>query len=1206
MRLFSSLILCGLSALIVSNASAQQAAQPLFNGKNLDGWEGNTALWSVADGVIRGQTTKENPTDGNTFLIWQGGEVTDFVLTLEARITGNNNSGVQYRSKIVDPKKWVLSGYQADMHGNAPYTGMLYEERGRGILVRRGQTSVISPDGSNALAGDPAKAPIDISKWNTYQIEARGNRVIHRVNGEVTIELIDHENSKRSLAGVLGLQLHAGAPMTAEFRNIKLVELQPRTGKPTSAQASKPRSTGENRSGTQPQKPKWIWLSKEPGENETVYFEKRFRVGRGVASATLKATCDNGFTAYLNGEKVLSGDDWGDPKSKNISKHLRKGRKTANLLLIEATNQGSTAGFVAELSLKMQNGRTRKLVSSPNWKSSARKPAGWPKKSLGEGAANAATIGPLGAAPWGDVFAKPKPGSGGGGSRSPKKNTRTCIDASSINTLPGFSAERLYTVPKAEQGSWVSLCALPDGRLISSDQSGALYRIDASGATVKVEKMPLKIGHAQGLLWAFDSLYVVVNGGGIDGRGSGLYRIQDSNGDGELDKITELRRINGGGEHGPHAVVPGPNGKSLYVLGGNHTKLPDPESTVVAPGWREDQLLTRLPDARGHAKGVMAPGGWICRTDPEGKKWELVSTGYRNQYDIAFNHDGEIITYDSDMEWDAGTPWYRPTRICHASSGSEFGWRNGTGKLPVHYPDTLPPVVDIGPGSPTGVLSGKGAKFPERYQRAVYALDWTYGTMYAIHLKPAGSSYTGEKEEFLSGIPLPLTDAVVGPRDGALYFTVGGRGTPSGLYRVTYSGSEPTAPAKGQNKEGLDLRALRHDIESCQVRRDGAVDRVWPHLGHEDRFIRFAARVALEHQPVSTWAAKALAEEEPRTLLGAGLALARQGDPTLQKGLLQALGRLQIAALPPDQQIELLRVYALSFIRMGKPGPDIKAKLAEEFELVYPSPVDAVNRELCSMLVYLGSEAVVAQTIPLMEQDASVEKQNVNSALLARSPGYGPAFANLGATNPQQQQIHYAMALRLAENGWTPELRKGYFRWFQKAGEFKGGASFGGFIDNFRKEALARVTDEKERADLEAFSKEPPQPEDPAFADAPEIRLGVLPGMKFDRDRIEAKAGSKLKLVLVNNDPAQLMHNLILGKPGSREKLVADSLALGAKGLKESFNPKTPEVLVASPVLLPGKSYVMRLTVPSRPGEYPYVCTYPGHGQLMHGIMVVK
>ena len=133
-----------------------------------------------------------------------------------------------------------------------------------------------------------------------------------------------------------------------------------------------------------------------------------------------------------------------------------------------------------------------------------------------------------------------------------------------------------------------------------------------------------------------------------------------------------------------------------------------------------------------------APGGYIYRVSPDGKNWELVSIGFRNPFDIAFNRDGELFTYDSDMEWDVNTPWYRPTRVLHVASGSEFGYRNGAGKWPPYYIDSLPPVVNVGPGSPTGVVFGYGAKFPAKYQEALYLCDWSYGKLYAVHLDAAG------------------------------------------------------------------------------------------------------------------------------------------------------------------------------------------------------------------------------------------------------------------------------------------------------------------------------------------------------------------------------------------------------------------------------------------------------------------------------------
>ena len=204
--------------------------------------------------------------------------------------------------------------------------------------------------------------------------------------------------------------------------------------------------------------------------------------------------------------------------------------------------------------------------------------------------------------------------------------------------------------------------------------------------------------------------------------------------------------------------------------------------------WKYDNLFPEIKDPRGHANDRKEPGGWVANVDPEGKKWELISAGYRNPFDLAFNDVGDLFVYDADMEWDFGLPWYRPTRICHATSASEFGWRTGNGKWSPLFPDNLPPVINIGQGSPTNLLYLKEAKFPTKYKQTLLAFDWSFGIIHAIHLKPKGSSYIATQEEFLSAAPLPLTDGTIGP-DGSLYFLTGGRRLESNLFRVYYKGA---------------------------------------------------------------------------------------------------------------------------------------------------------------------------------------------------------------------------------------------------------------------------------------------------------------------------------------------------------------------------------------------------------------------------------
>ncbi len=435
----------------------------------------------------------------------------------------------------------------------------------------------------------------------------------------------------------------------------------------------------------------------------------------------------------------------------------------------------------------------------------------------------------------------------------------------------------------------------------------------------------------------------------------GLHIVKDTDGDDKFDSSEHVRLLKGGNEHGPHAILLAPDGKSLYVACGNHTAVTDFSDSRVPRIWGEDQLLSRMWDAGGHAVGILAPGGWIAQVSPDGKDWKLVASGFRNQYDIAFNPDGELFTYDADMEWDVGSPWYRPTRVNHVTSGAEFGWRSGTGKWPAYYPDSLGSVVDIGPGSPTGITFGTGAKFPAKYQKSLFICDWSYGVVYAVHMSPDGSTYKGDAERFIAAAPLPVTDIVINPVDQAMYFTIGGRRTQSGLYRVTYKGTESTAPIVAEKDAGAELRSIRHTLESLHhAGAEDAVNKAWPFLGHDDRTIRFAARTAIEHQPVSSWQDRALAEEtNANAKITALLALARCGEKSLQVPLLESMAKLNADKMTEDQMLDAMRVIGLCFIRMGQPDPQMARDVASVLTSMYPAKSPRMNRELCRLLCYL-------------------------------------------------------------------------------------------------------------------------------------------------------------------------------------------------------------------------------------------------------------
>lgn len=199
----------------------------LFDGKTLDGWQGDPKLWSVKDGVIVGVTSDTDPIPSNTFLIWKGKPVRNFELTMKLRMTGKNNSGIQYRSReITSAGDYIVGGYQMDIHSNPPFTGMLYEERGRGIVAKRPNKVIVDPDGKKRVVETLGEAtPLNLDRWNEYTIIAQGNRLVHKINGVVTADITDQQQEKAADSGIIALQLHRGPAMQVRVKDIRLKRL---------------------------------------------------------------------------------------------------------------------------------------------------------------------------------------------------------------------------------------------------------------------------------------------------------------------------------------------------------------------------------------------------------------------------------------------------------------------------------------------------------------------------------------------------------------------------------------------------------------------------------------------------------------------------------------------------------------------------------------------------------------------------------------------------------------------------------------------------------------------------------------------------------------------------------------------------------------------------------------------------------------------
>jgi hypothetical protein len=506
--------------------------------------------------------------------------------------------------------------------------------------------------------------------------------------------------------------------------------------------------------------PQWIW-GPAGAENEVRFFRKTFTVPPGAMGGDVVIAADDEAEVSVNRQRLGSNNSWKKPTRIKI----RSVSRGENVLEIRARNLSGGAGVLARIEFMMRDSPRADIVTDGSWETSTDGVSGWAPVQL---------LGVVGTPPWGPISLEP---------------VATPVDG--ISVKEGFRLELVHSARPGE-GSWISMTRDDQGRLIISPQgSEPLLRLTIElGKLAKMERLETQVGGAMGLLHAFGALYL--NGRGPDGYH--LYRIRDADGDGRYESTQLLRRWTGsGGEHGPHALVKGPDDR-IYAVAGNFTDVPSdvsPQSPVAH--YAEDLALPRLDDVNGFGAGRKAPGGFVLSLDRDGQDVRLFSAGLRNAYGIAFNTDGELFGFDSDMERDWGTPWYRPSRIQHLVSGSDHGYREGSGKWPDYYADSLPPVVDVGIGSPTSIRFGTGTAFPARYQKALFGLDWVFGRLIAVHLQEQGAGYTGRVETLFRGSTMNLTDLEVGS-DGALYCITGGRGTQSGLYRLSFVGNPALFP----------------------------------------------------------------------------------------------------------------------------------------------------------------------------------------------------------------------------------------------------------------------------------------------------------------------------------------------------------------------------------------------------------------------------
>ena len=356
----------------------------LFNGQNLDKWSGDPRLWRVEGGILIGETNDtDRKIDKNSFLIWQGDEPGDFELEFQARVSSSNNSGVQYRSRVLDPATWVVAGYQMDLHPKAGYLGMLYEEQGRGIACERGQRVKLSD--KPTVTGTLEVPEVDLTVWNSYRIVAQGFTFRHFINGKLAAEIQDTQQEKRSSKGVLALQLHAGAAMKAEFKDLRI------------------RSGNKNDSDGKASAV-WIWKNSKAEDHEKVYFRRQFQLPPKVSEASITLICDDSHELFVNGQKVGAAGGWDSPRHYNVLEYLKPGG--SNLIAVQAVNVLGNAGLVLRFQAKLEDGKKLHIVSDENWKCNSEASEGWQNLDF-PGAASwpkAARVAKMGDAPWGAIM----------------------------------------------------------------------------------------------------------------------------------------------------------------------------------------------------------------------------------------------------------------------------------------------------------------------------------------------------------------------------------------------------------------------------------------------------------------------------------------------------------------------------------------------------------------------------------------------------------------------------------------------------------------------------------------------------------------------------------------------------------------------------------------------------------------------------------
>lgn len=876
------------------------------------------------------------------------------------------------------------------------------------------------------------------------------------------------------------------------------------------------------------------------------YLEKSFLLKTALKSATLEVLADDDAVVWFDDQKLAAIVPPTTSRWERVDVTSQLSTLGSHVLRIS-----TWAPVCARLTLIDQAGHRQIIVTDPTWLEFYNGGGFGPPKAIPK---PVGSLGLVGIQPWGDPLGEEVD------YNQWKKsiNTGKAEDSATVQVIPGFEVELVRSSQPGES-SWISLTFDPQGRVIigreGRDKKYGLLRLTLpkqAGGEVQAESLEDTLLEPRGLEFYGNDLFVNAN------NAHSLVRLRDTNNDGRFDEQTVLKKTPGGVGHGRNNLAFGPDGK-LYSIHGNDVKLPedfDVKRDMRVPFVALDRLRPCDWDGFLFDRNATLPAGHLVRTDIDGSRWEVVAAGFRNPYGIAFNEDGEAFTFDADNEGDLGAPWYRPTRINHIVEGGDYGWRQGTAMRPDWYPDSMPSTLVIGKSSPTGIKFGTKSHFPTRYRQSLFILDWSYGRIYAVQLLPQGSSYVGTAEVFVEGRPLNVTDLTFGP-DGSMYFTTGGRGTQSGLYRVRYVGPDsvitsPDAIPKTRPVDHAALRLKRRQLERLQP-TEGDLPALIQDTNHSDAWIAQAAATALMRVDVDVLTARkkdnklkyagcsgdecptyvTLLSEPVREIPNSNPLPPATPSPVNPKGLtpLPPFGTITTNAqrqqpghfraflsmariLPPAEQSQLLTLICNAWESQTAVQPQQGYALSWQSRLIALRAI-----QLCLLRVSELSPDLRRRVLAIAESPTNgdvFEVELLAFQILAHLDAAPVAQAVhrvkvADRRHDQERALVWLFELRNIKTGWTPETRKTYLEELRRIGSLAvGGRELPVVLYSIGAEFKATLNDQEREQFADLLTTPAPHAEGSLVPQRPLVKewtvdelVPSLSNIEVSRERLE-------------------------------------------------------------------------------------------------------